>query len=345
MSQQDRTERAEQQARIDAKAAAFVVRRDSAPSAALEAELCAWIEADPAHAVAFARADANWQAMPRVRLDADHPLAPDAGHLPVRSVAARAGAAVPFLTRRRALAAAASVAAIAALGWYRYTPAERRSTGFGERAIKSLADGSTIALNTETSLTIALGRTQRAIVLEKGEAFFEVARDPDRPFTVEAPDVRVRVLGTKFNVSRSGDTTRVAVTEGSVAVTGPDGTVHQLTRNSLAEITASSVAIRHNDAFAVERSIAWREGFIQFDGERLADVLAQFNRYRAKPLHVASGDLADLSITGRFGVNESREFLQALESSFGLVTRTGPSGIEVVRKGDAGRENGSVLRE
>lgn len=224
------------------------------------------------------------------------------------------------ISRRQAVAAMAVLGGLGWSAWHLSTRNDHRTTGFGERSIAELADGSTISLNSETSVAIDLQASVRKVWLERGEAYFEIARDVSRPFLVQTSGARIAVLGTKFNVRRRGNRTELAVTEGLVAVTPPGGRSVHVPTNAIALIGQDGVLVTRDDALAVEGRVAWSKGFIQFDNERLADVVAEFNRYRATPIEVADARTGDIEITGRFGINESDDFLKALESSFNIKT-------------------------
>src|SRR3981189_822736 len=82
-------------------------------------------------------------------------------------------------------------------------------TAIGGIAAISMKDGSTVTLNTNSDIRVALSETERRVDLEKGEAFFEVAKDPNRPFVVRVGDQRVIAVGTKFSVRREPNHVRV----------------------------------------------------------------------------------------------------------------------------------------
>jgi transmembrane sensor len=124
-------------------------------------------------------------------------------------------------TRPRILVAAAAVLASLAVGMFAieqdlFAPGTRYSTAIGDVQTVSLDDGSTVMLNTDTSIRVALTEHERRVQLTQGEAFFEVAKDKLRPFIVYAGEKRVMAVGTKFSVRRDRDDIQVVVTEGRV---------------------------------------------------------------------------------------------------------------------------------
>src|SRR5690606_7134707 len=92
------------------------------------------------------------------------------------------------------------------------------ATGIGERRVVALADGSSITLDSATSVDVKYAANERRIVLRDGQIFVTVAPDTARPFIVEARQGTVRALGTAFNVRAYDGGARVAVTEHAVRV-------------------------------------------------------------------------------------------------------------------------------
>ncbi len=117
---------------------------------------------------------------------------------------------------RGTLAASLVLAAAGALTWYVSTSGPYYHTAVGGIASVPMSDGSKVTLNTESAIRLAVSETERRVQLERGEAFFEVAKDPNRPFVVSAGNKRVIAVGTKFSVRRDGNDLRVFVTEGKV---------------------------------------------------------------------------------------------------------------------------------
>ena len=91
-------------------------------------------------------------------------------------------------------------------------------TRIGEQNSITLVDGSVIQLNTDSHIQVNYEKNQRSIVLMAGEAHFEVAKDPSRPFVVKAGDGMVRAVGTAFTVRINPEALKVIVTEGKVAL-------------------------------------------------------------------------------------------------------------------------------
>ena len=122
--------------------------------------------------------------------------------------------------RLAAFGLAASLLAVIALQVFNVIrpPVTIIEAGRGERHITRLDDGSTIHLNALSRLQVRMGQERREFVLEQGEALFDVARDPSRPFVVMAGSSKSTALGTQFSVRMRDDVTRVTVLEGTVSV-------------------------------------------------------------------------------------------------------------------------------
>lgn len=240
----------------------------------------------------------------------------------------------PF--RRRAalwlgLAAAAAAFALAALWWQPApSPLSRQlATASAQRQSLSLPDGSRIDLHAQTNLRVELDARDRRVRLAAGEAYFEVARDPDRPFVVETPAGSVRVTGTAFSVRTSpGGALEVIVREGTVQVRAGQATPAPLELRAGGRLRAA--AGRHEvDTLAsdeVDAALAWREGQAVFADTPLAEALARFAHYHGRGL-VADPDAARLTLGGRHRLDDLDGFLASLESVLPVRATHGLDGI------------------
>jgi transmembrane sensor len=209
-------EAADWAARVDARG--LDVERDP--------ELQAWLSGDARRAGALLRAQAAISFLDRGRA--------------LANVAPAVEAEAAERPSRRALIGGVTGAAAAALvggvGLWAARP-QRLDTRLGEIRRVPLADGSLVAINTKTALEVAMKPKSRRIVLKEGEAWFQVAKDPQRPFVVAAGAVRVRAVGTAFSVRRgdeAGAGVDVMVTEGVVEtwIEGEQGSRRRLSAGS-----------------------------------------------------------------------------------------------------------------
>lgn len=217
------------------------------------------------------------------------------------------GRRMPFM----ALAGAALLLAIgvaAVLGVSRYrdripSMETAYATDAGQQLV-TLADGSAIRLNVDTRLAVRYFRDRREVSLETGEAFFSVARDERRPFEVAAGVVRLRVLGTQFNVRRQGDSVDVAVRDGRVAAYGDRETTAIAILGAGENAVFSAAGLdRAIGRIAPDAAGAWTEGWIKLDGAPLSELIAELVRYRPADIDI-SPEAAGLRVSGAFRTND-----------------------------------------
>ncbi len=331
----------ESSTQIEEIAGAWIARRDSAGfSAADEAELTRWLQASTANRVAFIRLDAAWQQANRLKaLGAG--VRP--GVLPAPgewrqspffdrrlsaaetgvSGAASAATDVPDASPRlRALAAAVLLTIASSVGWYVWPHGPSYRTEVGGLAAVPMVDGSKVTLNTDSEIHVALSDTERRVELKQGEAFFEVAKDPKRPFIVNAGSKRIVAVGTKFSVLREADEVRVVVTEGRVRVEQSEGRQHlpvtQLSAGSVARTAGGGVLVQDKPLPQAEEYLSWRSGFVVFHETVLADAVAEFNRYNRRKLVIEDPALAVIHIGGSFRSNNLDAFVRLLQDGFAI---------------------------
>jgi transmembrane sensor len=207
-----------------------------------------------------------------------------------------------------------------------------------------LADGSVVSLNTNSIVETELSRHIRQIHLRKGEAHFQVAHDRSRPFLVHAGDAVVRAVGTQFEVRlRADQHVDIVVNEGRVEVqatpsgAGPDTgessgprpaaalrAVHAGERLSTA---SADYAVKEVTPAQLSSELAWREGAIIFDGERLSEAIAEIERYTDARIVVSDSDTAALRVGGRFRTDDVQDFFRGLESALPVSIRHAPDGV------------------
>lgn len=213
-------------------------------------------------------------------------------------------------------------------------------TEVGEQRSILLEEGSTVFLNTGTEASVALSQDERRVALNRGEARFTVAKDPDRPFIVETPHAEVRALGTVFNVHIERQATFVSVIEGRVEVTQRDGggsgssqkaAANRIQSGEQIEVTVTGDVRTHPDhPFA--RAVLWPQHQISFHEETLADLVKEFNRYRKHPLIIADPELATHEVDGTFDAFDHDSLLDYLERYQGVKVERQPNGTVVLRR-------------
>ncbi|SFJ65419.1 FecR family protein [Caulobacter sp. UNC279MFTsu5.1] len=303
---------------IEAEAARWVWRRDrDGRTPELEARVDAWLAGDVRRHGALLKAEATWSLLDRARHTAPRPAV-----RPVRSASRRAWLA----GTGGAIAAAMVGAGVLVLR------EDRFRTGVGEVRRVPLEDGSAVAINTASQVEVAFRREQRTVRLRTGEAWFQVARDVQRPFVVEAGAVRVRAVGTAFSVRRRLDGADVLVTEGVVEVWA-EGSTRAPARLKAGQgaFVANGVGLREATPAAVDRKLEWRYGKIDLAGETLRDAVADFNRYNDRKLVIADPTIADERFYGVFNTGGPEAFATAVGASLGVEVEV--RGDEIVLGG------------
>lgn len=288
---------------IDAAATAWAVRIEGeALDAEAEAALEAWLAGDRRRAGALLRAQAALSLLDRGRALPK----PDREHEARWARLSRRG-----LIAAGVLAAVGAAGAGAFLGM-RESPREYQ-TALGEIRRVPLADGSLAAINTETRIDVVVTREVRQVKLDRGEAWFKVAHDVERPFVVEARQVRVRAVGTAFSVRALPNGVDVAVTEGAVETwtVGAEQRKTRIAAGARAFVSAEAPVLAMAAPVEIDRKLAWRQGQIALDGESLAAAAAEFNRYNARKIVVDDPVLAAEGLVGFFNTNEPEAFARA----------------------------------
>lgn len=321
--------------RLAARAAGWYARLNAPDCSAEERQAFQdWCSSDEAHRRAFdaasRAADVVGSALrrdPRLRAmlaEAERVPEPVAGRgarrLRFAAAAAVVALALAFFGSRGSFAPAPAPPATA-----RYENAQMRESTV------QLADGSTLHLDAGAVVTAELGRDARRLSLLKGRAYFEVAHDASRPFSVEAAGTRTVALGTRFEVRLESTGAVVTLVEGSVAVTPVrPGDEWRRTlapgQQLVVDQDHPQGRLAHVDASQVT---AWSQGRLVFDGKPLADVLEEVNRYSAIKVVLGDERLAATPIGGTFAAGgDAGAFVQALSAI--LPVRSEPSGDEIV---------------
>jgi transmembrane sensor len=266
-----------------------------------------WLDGDPRRRGALLRAEAALSFVDRGRALAG--VIPQPEPRPI------------WIRYKRVVAAAALAACLAAMVLFMAPHGQRYDTGLGEIRRLPLADGSVVAINTQSAVEVQMDPDVREIRLTRGEAWFKVAHDKKRPFVVRAGRVRVRAVGTAFSVHRRDDGAEVIVTEGVVETwtTGDEARRVRVVAGSKAYVAEYGPPKVVQAAPDVERSLAWRDGQIALRGETLGEAAAQFNRYNARKLVISDTSLADEKLVGQFRANEPMTFAGAVATTLGAT--------------------------
>ncbi|HEX6859551.1 MAG TPA: FecR domain-containing protein [Caulobacteraceae bacterium] len=304
---------------INEQAMRFVAAIDRGGEGAVAAELEAWLAGDTRRQGAFLRAQAAWSALDRARLLPEEAPAP------------------PAPSRRRIVAGGALAASLAAGGWlgWRQMRLVRIDTDRGEIRRVPLEDGSLAVVNTQSIVSADVTPEHRAVSVREGEAWFQVARDKQRPFIVAVGDVRIRAVGTAFSVRRMDRGAVVQVTEGEVetwCVSEP-GRIVRLARGGRAYIAPNAApAVAQKAEQEIDRSLGWRTGLIILQGDTLGEAAAEFNRYNDRQIRVEDAQLAAQTYVGRFRTNEPEAFVEAVKQTLGARVEVTPDQFVIYRE-------------
>lgn len=307
---------------IEEAAARWLLRSEEAEwSVVDQATLDAWLEESPEHKVAYWRLEMGWREADRLAALKSPPSPRDVKRR-VRDVGWR-------------LIGGASIAAAFLAMFMSINLLEHRTYGteVGGHQTVPLADGTKVELNTATQLRAKVDARGRAVWLDRGEAYFEVAHDPRRPFVVHAGDRTVTVLGTKFSVRRNDDQVEVAVIEGRVRIDAVEAerptppTI--VTRGDIVIAAGRSTLVEPKSVERVANELTWRQGLLTFDQTTLGDVAAEFNRYNRKSLKITDPAAAAIRINGRFEADNVEDFARLLRQGFGLKVEDDGERIQV----------------
>ncbi|MGH8145259.1 MAG: FecR family protein [Rhodanobacteraceae bacterium] len=309
-----------------AEASAWLARlKGSERSDMVEEAFRTWLSESRAHARAYARVADVWDIIPgAIQLDHGQTVA----------------AAPPRQPRwRMPLAAAACgtlILVVAAVAWLQWrTPVYQTAAGGME--VVTLHDGTRVALNTDTRLSVDYGEHERRIRLERGEAIFEDVADPKRPFVVQAGEHQVRALGTTFQVRIDPERVAVTLMDGRVAVSRSIAAGGRAKAAAPTILSPGERLILRTDGHAtldhpsIKALTAWRRGEAVFDDVPLAYAVDEINRYGGTPVRLGDPALAQMRVSGVFAVHDPVEFANALAKLHHLrVVRSGKA-ITIVR--------------
>jgi transmembrane sensor len=293
----------------------------------------AWLAASPAHLAAYdsaERVSAELDALaPELRRALAAPIATQPA--PRRAPPRRHASSARRIWRPLAGIAAAAAAAVlfVAVRPEAPVPTEVFQTQKGESRLLDLADGSHIHLNSGSRLTVRLEKTARRLELAEGEAAFDVAHDPNRPFLIAAGERTIRVVGTEFDVLRHDGRLRVTVRRGVVSVQSPEDApqgepILLRAGDQLDHRTGERAwVVQKVDA---EAAFAWKRGDLVYRDQPLGEVVGDLNRYFETPVR-AVGPAADLRFSGVLKIENEAAVVRRLQAFLPVTARQGPEGV------------------
>ena len=311
----------------------FLRRRGGSWTEADQAALDSRLTTDHTFAEAYRRVEQSWQAVGR------HATSPELMALREQAIArARKASAWRWsLPRARSVnlgkwVAAAAIGVVCAMLWqlspYGYEPGLYK-TGIGEQKMVELSDHSHIALDARTRLRVRFSADARIVQLLEGQAQFSVAKDPARPFKVDAGSKTIVAVGTVFDVEYVDRQVQVAMVEGRVAVLShdPSGSVVVSdagpTSNNSSPIelsTGEALQVRADGASTlvpkadIEAATAWRQGKVIFRDQSLAEAVHRLNRYSRQQVIIDDPTLAQMKVSGVFDSGDAQAFAEAMQA-------------------------------
>ena len=351
-------------------AAWWLVRRQDGIDPEEQAELDAWLAADPAHGEALQDLEETWGRMDSIPPDnvdslktalaresascpasAFGPATKDMAGADLRSSRGRRLRFPDFGRFVPQLATAALAFVIVGGGWigwetWQAQPVYQQSlaTARGGQQQFTLPDGSTVLLDTATRAEVVLYRNRREVRLNEGQAHFSVSPDSGRPFQVQAGTTEVTVVGTRFTVRRTPSGVLdhgvgVAVEEGRVRVAQRQ-VAGRAERGGVADglvlSTGESATVDASGHVALaNRSVdmegAWRNGRVSFSGVTLAQAVAEFERYGDTRVLIGDPEVAGMQVHGSFELRRLDAFLKALPQVLPVRLRRDGGNVEIVR--------------
>lgn len=258
-----------------------------------------WHQANSAHQAAYAEAQRLWAQFDQLKAATDLPELKKIRRSSRKNHGARALRIVGLFMVSAALITG---------GWMEYRAETLTyTTHLGEQRSFMLSDGSTVKLNTDTRLHVRISPLSRKLILEHGEALFDVQHEWLRSFIVETEALKIRDLGTRFNVKLQPEASTIAVLQGAVDINGQrldEG--FQLTFHA----NNSQIVQQVVDFEQVE---AWQHGRLVFRRAPLRNVAAELERYHPVRFAFADPTLARETLSGSFASGDLTLFLEAVQ--------------------------------
>jgi transmembrane sensor len=330
---------------VDARAAAWLARRDRGLTPVEQDEYLQWLRENPAHGQATTKHDRTWAS-----LDAIAEWRPADSAVPNPDILA------PPHRRRFVTPVVAGWLAVAAalvVGFFVFrappkSPTESIATSYatGVRITPQperlkLADGSEVELNAGARIDVQFRAEERRVRLLQGEAHFTVTANPSRPFIVDAGAFAVRAVGTAFDVRRAAEEIEVIVTEGKVQVESttdkgadvPASVPLVKGERVLVDLTQPSrLSVSSLQPGELERALAWQVVQLEFEEQPLRDVAAEFNLRNPRRIVIEDPAVGALRVSGRnFRADNLDGFVRLLEMSFGIVAERRDDGTILLR--------------
>jgi transmembrane sensor len=187
-------------------------------------------------------------------------------------------------------------------------------TAPGKQLTVVLDDGSRLTLNTDTALAVELSDNQRNIELLRGEAYFQVSPDKNRPFIVSNGVAKARAVGTAFSVKKTDDDMQVIVSEGTVEVSAGKADAPVLVHiNQQVDYQQGHVGVVMSSD--VLETLAWQRGQLIFKRQPLSRVIQEVNRYRSGQIMLLNPKLKERIVSGVFDIADPNAVVDGIKTT------------------------------
>ena len=244
------------------------------------------------------------------------------------------------------------------------------ATDIGSHREIRLSDGTLLNLNTNSVIEIDFSIKRRKVRLLKGEAFFQVAHNANRPFIVYAGEKSVRAVGTAFVVRNTQNKFEVIVTEGKIELsqtvsnilsTGENETLllaSVIKEREVLILPKASVFLNAGQMVVynksdqkhqieklvkpvskqeIKRKLSWQDGLLDFSETPLIDVINDLSRYTSMKIEILDPELRNLKFGGLFRTNELQALFNALETNFDIkIERISDKHVRISRNEPVG---------
>lgn len=315
-------------------AAKWVIRNENGLSAAEQDQFNEWLTSNPEHSTHYARHKSYWADMDRLAgLQAFFHKKVDPDLLEDEIL--------PHMEKRKLKYGVSVVVGLAACFLVMFAVTNFQfGSGLSQPVLATdlqieriqkldLEDGSTVFLNRSAYAETRYTDEERLVVLKSGEAHFDVAKDFNRPFVVDVHGVRIRAVGTAFNVNYQYDKVDVFVTEGIIAVHSSELSDEETLEESYVEINQHAVVsldqkqpeieVNSLAEHEIEDMLLWKPQLIDFQNTPLEQIIDEFNRRNDIKIVIRDNDIGDIRITSIFWSDNLGGFVRLLEAKFGIM--------------------------
>lgn len=202
-------------------------------------------------------------------------------------------------------------------------------TAVGELRTVRLEDGSRVTLDTGSRIQVRLDDARRSVTLISGQAFFDVAGNPTRPFVVSAGDTQVTAIGTRFDVRRLRDGARVTLVEGRVTVRKADQADDGWSLDPGQQVTTATPrpVVATVD---VAQETSWTTGRLIFRETPIGVAVEEINRYSETKIELQASRIAGIPVSGVFDTGDTDGFVAALQELYSVRAERRPDGSVIL---------------